>query len=286
MMGTLLAALWRRRIMTLVAVLLALTAGVGMALRGGPTYSYSATVLLLPPEGARHVSPGQPDYSGGNPLFFLGSLGQSRDILVGAMMTRDFQNEITAKFPGTKFAVTADILHSAPVVVITSSGPVDESASALVAALVERVPATLATLQEGLGINPSSRVTSHLLTSDRTPEISHKDQIRSGIMVIGALSLVFVFLIGAVDALLGGRRRTRAAKTELNVAGASTATLVIDKAARGEPDTGHREARTVEPAKQVRTAALGRRRRPVYLEPAPDADTEDDRRDGTRAAGS
>lgn len=201
-MGSLMAALWRRKLLTLLAALLAVGVGYGVAMQGGPTYSYSATTLLLPPGPARAVAPNAVDYTAGNPLFYLGNLGQARDILIGAMTSKDVEEEISDKYPGMTYSVGADVLNSAPVVILNATGPDEEASKALVADLVQQLPSVLASVQEGVGVDAAAQITSYPLTADADPEISHKAQLRSAIVAVGAAAVALAFLIGAIDGLV------------------------------------------------------------------------------------
>ncbi|MFT4287059.1 hypothetical protein [Nocardioides sp.] len=208
-MGSLIAALWRRKLLTALAALLAAVAGYVVAMTGGPTYSYSATTVLLPPGPARNVAPDTTDYTLGNPLFFLGNLNQARDILIGAMTSKDVEAAIARKYPGTTYSVDGDVLSSAPVVVLTAIGSDEQISKDLVGDLVARLPVVLADVQQGVGVEADAQITSYQLTAEAEPVVSHKAQLRSAIVAVGASAVVLIFLIGAIDGLLRARQARR-----------------------------------------------------------------------------
>lgn len=206
-LGTFIGVLWRRRVLTLLALVLAVGSGVAYAVHTGPSYSYSSTVLLLPPDTARKQAEGHVDYTAGNPLFYLGSLEQARDILVSSMSSNDTQEVLLRQFPGATFTVSGDALSSSPVVVVSTTSKDRTAAGGLVRAVTARVPGVLAGIQTQLRIDAGSRITSDVLVTDTRPAVSHKGQIRRAIMATGGLGLVLLFLIGALDAWLRGRGR-------------------------------------------------------------------------------
>ena len=200
----------RRRWVAAVVALLAVVAAAGVVVQRTPAvWSYSSTVLLLPPEVSRVANEDGPDYTRGNPLFYLGSVTETRDILVGVMMAKDAAEEVAEEFPGITYSATPDVLGSAPVVVLTVQGSDRVVAGEAVTAITDSVPRHLNEIQGGLEIKKGARITAYTLTRQASPTASHKDRIRAGVMVGGALGLLALFAIGAGDALLQSRRRTR-----------------------------------------------------------------------------
>ena len=149
------------------------------------------------------------DYTRGNPLFYLGSLTQTRDILVGVMTAKDAAEDVAEAFPGVTYSAAPDVLGSAPVVVLTVQGADPVVAGEAVTAITDSVPRHLNEIQGGLQIKKTARITAYTLTRQASPTASHKDRIRAGVMVGGALGLLALFAIGAGDALLLARRRSR-----------------------------------------------------------------------------
>ena len=211
-MNDLVRLLVRRWRWTAAGLVLAVGAAIGSYALVGPTYSYTTTVLLLPPPVDSSPAPGQVDYTKGNPLFYLGALNQARDILIGTMNSRDAQEQLATDYPGTSNEISQDVLGSSPVVVITGSSGSDEQARQLVRHIAGQLPGTLRQLQSGLGVEDTSAlITAHRLTQDSEPAVSHKSQVRSAILAGGGCAVLVLMLVALLDALVslrGGRHGT------------------------------------------------------------------------------
>ncbi len=208
-MSDITGALKRRWVLALVCLGLMVTATGFVMRQSGPTYSYTATGLLLPPSVSRVKPATGPDYTRGNPLFFLDSLNQSRDILIGSLTSSGTQIELRKAFPDVDYKVTPDLLGSGPLVVLTTKSSSDAAAKAAIDALVALAPQRLGEVQSQLGVAQNAQITLHVLSKDSTPAVSHKAEIRKGIEVAAALGLLSVFLIGGVDSILVARERRR-----------------------------------------------------------------------------
>lgn len=209
----LLSALRRRWPLTVVAAILVIAGAFGAWSRSSPTYSYSSTVLLLPPPITSHVPSGTVDYTGGNPLFYVGTLNQTRDILVGQLTSKDLQHKMDRSNPGVSFTAASDILNSSPVVVLTTKGYTDASARAAIQTLTGSVATVLSDLQAKLGVKDSAMITSQTLEIDQTSTMSNKPRIRSTILALGGLGLMCLVAIGLIDKALVSRRSRRPAPT-------------------------------------------------------------------------
>src|SRR3954469_22555225 len=139
-MGDIVGALRRRWILGVICFILVAAAVVLNLQRSLPSYSYSSTSLLLPPKVSRVIDPSSPDFTHGNPLFFLSSLDQTRDILIGSMNSKDTREQFAKKFPGASYTVTPDVLGSGPVLVVTTKATTDAQSSAAIAGLTTTVP--------------------------------------------------------------------------------------------------------------------------------------------------
>ena len=212
-MGDIFGALRRQWILALLCLVLALSATLLTVQRSKPTYSYSSTLLLLPPKVSRVTDPSTPDYTHGNPLFFLNSLDQTRDILIGSMTSGETQEEVADRFGAVTYTVTPDILGSGPVIVVTAEATSDAAAAAAREELVKLVPDRLTKLQSQVGVETSAMITATAITDDATPAISHKAQVRSAITTFGALVVLALFFIGIVDALRVARSNRRRRKS-------------------------------------------------------------------------
>lgn len=207
-LGDLFGALRRLWVLSVVVALLVVAAVVLVVRATPPTYEYTASVLLLPPEISR-VSNEETDYTRANPLFYLGSLTQARDILIGEMSAKDVREQMEDDFPDTDYAVTPDVLSSGPVVVVKVESTDEDEGSRALDELTDSVPDRLQELQRGLGVKNDAMIQSHPLTRDTTPTVRQTTRLRQGIMAGGALTLVGLFLIGLVDALRRPRRGGR-----------------------------------------------------------------------------
>lgn len=201
--GGLLRRRWKLSVLTFVLCVLA-AAGAGLS--ASPTYSFSSTVLLLPPKINVKAEPGTVDYTRGNPLFYLGALNQTRDILIGSLSSQAQQADLAQRYPGVVVAAAPDVLGSGPVIVVEASGTSAEQVAAAAKYRVRSLPALLSGMQRGLGIAPDAMVTSNLITEDREPTVSHKSQIRMGIGAGGAIAALGLVLIAVIDTLARGRR--------------------------------------------------------------------------------
>lgn len=208
-MEEILGAIRRRWILGALGLVVSIAAMVGAMSTVGPTYAYGGTILLLPPAISTHLPPGTVDYTRGNPLFYLGALSQSRDILISQLDSKQVQQEMGHRFPGVAYSASSDILNSGPVVVLTTSGSSSQLAKSAIDYLAQATPRTLATLQERLGINTDARIRSEALTTDDTPTVSHKAALRRAIFAGGAVAALCLLSIMLLDNLLLRRRSER-----------------------------------------------------------------------------
>lgn len=254
-MGSILAALRRRKVLTVLGLLLTFAAAYLGASRTGSSYSYTSSSLLLPPAISAHVPLGTVDYTRGNPLFFLSNLNQSRDILIGALTAENRVAAVTRRFPGVQYTVEPDVLGSSPVVVITTTGTSESATLRATHYLNDQLPAVLTQLQVGLGIQRDALITVHSLTQDQAPSVSHKGQVRQGITAAGGMGLLTMFGIALIDGMAMSRR----------------------KEPRQGPPPGPSQEAPERPRRQPRQRRGGAQREPKkpQEESADDADTSD-----------
>lgn len=242
-------AVRRRWLVAVVGCLLVLGA-VGWVVRATPaTYTYTSSVILLPPEISRVVDPNEPDYTRSNPLFFLGTLGQARDILVGSLNSNDSAKEVERRYPGVKFTAKPDALSTGPIVVISVEGSSKQTANGALDSLTGGIDERLGQIQDELDIQPKAQISVHVLTRDSQPQVSHKDAIRSGIVVGGGLGLLLLFGIGVLDALKGRRSGRRGGGEAADEARAEAAAdPAPETPARETPAPGPTPPRSPAPA--------------------------------------
>ena len=178
-----------------------------------PAYQSEASMLLLPPP----VSPGSitgPDFTKGNPLFYLTAMDQSRDVLIGSLTSKQTQDALGRRFPGATYTVTPDVLGSSAVLALTVKSGSAAETSAMLDGLMRLVPSSLRLVQAQLGVRTDALITSQPLAKDPKPTVSHKPQIRRAIEAGAGVGLLCLFLIAAVDSIVLTRQRKRAARQQ------------------------------------------------------------------------
>lgn len=241
----------RRRWLAATVGLLLVAAAVGLAVRATPpTYSYSSSVLLLPPEVSRAIGSDRLDFTQGNPLFYLGSLGQAKDILIASLSSRQTSDAVLAEFPKVTYEAASDVFNTGPIIVITTDSSSEAEAEAALSLLTNQVDQNLVGLQEDLDIKPQALISSHVLTRDSTPEVSYTGSIRAGVVVGGGLMLVLLFLLSLLDSLLLRRKQG---------VGDGTATVPVEVRQRPQEPTTERPGarRGARPTSKTRGAARG-----------------------------
>jgi hypothetical protein len=197
----LLASLRRRWYLFLVAILVTAAACYGVAKAVGPTYAAEGAVVLLPPP-----DPKNPDT---NRFLSLGSLKEAGDVLIRSLRSDRTHRTIVRAAPGGDYTVDPDFTTSAPVIVIRSEAPSAGAAAAILRAVLEQLPRSLADLQSALGIAAGNRIVSEAIQVDGQPEFVPQGQLRAaagaGVLLLALLSV----LIGAVDGLIARRRSHR-----------------------------------------------------------------------------
>lgn len=242
----LLAILRRRWPLTVIAMLLVAAATVGAWTKSSPTYTYTSTILLLPPDTttSKPADPGTVDFTKGNPLFYVAALNQTRDILIGQLTSKDTRESAAEKYPGVSYTAAGDVLGSSPVVVIATTGVSDATTRAAIHGISDSASAVLTSLQQRLGIKSDAMIRSQGLSTDQRPTVSNKSRIRRSVMVVGGVGGLAVTAIALLDVLLRGRRKRRnRSATAAEVA----ATRPADDAAQGD-EAAQRPAARRDPA--------------------------------------
>ncbi|MEL4357766.1 MULTISPECIES: hypothetical protein [unclassified Luteococcus] len=203
--GTTLARWWY---LALATLLLAIAAGVGMYKQVGPSYTANSSVLLLPPKAVLlDAQQDRRNYAPNNPLLYLASLGDARDVLVRHLSSTEVSKQLEAKAPGAKITVEGDATSGSPLILVESQGASAADALAGMKALDAMVPGTLKTLQDEMKIADLQRITSLNVTEDTEPEKDVKTQLLAtvaGATVVGMLGLSLIALLD--------QRRTRRVK--------------------------------------------------------------------------
>lgn len=202
-LGRTLARWWY---LTLITALVALGAAIGLYKSTGPTYQAQSTVVLLPPPAVIEVAMKNPNGAPRNPLLYLASLTDSRDMLVRAMNGRDGVDAIEKAAPNATVTVAGDATSNSPLIVIKSDGSNEADALAGVKAVNDLIPKTLDEIQKQLKIEKPQLITSMKVTSDSRGTAQNKKALTLGIVGFGGTMLLGLALIALIDGLVRRRR--------------------------------------------------------------------------------
>lgn len=195
--GTTLARWWY---LALATLLLAIGAGLGMYKATGPTYTANSTVLLLPPKAVLiQAQADKKNYAPNNPLLYLSSLTDARDVLVRHLSSTDVTQELTKKAPDATLSVTGDLTSGSPLILVKSEGPTEAAALAGMKAVDDMVPGTLKTLQDEMKIADLQRINSLEVTEDTKATPESKKQIMSGAVGFAGVTLLGLAAIALID---------------------------------------------------------------------------------------
>lgn len=268
----------RRWPLVIVCVLISGAAVFGASTVIKPTYASTARVVLVPPP-----NPEIPDQ---NRYLGLGGLKQTADVVASSMMSETTAKMLGDKVPGATYRVEPDWSTSAPILVITASGPTSAGAGEMMDAALAELPVTLDQLQESVDIKQAARITELSVSNDVAPKAVTKTQIRLLGMLTVVLLVVSALVVGAVDGLLlrrAGRREpgdlVDIEKEKARRASKSFADEPRSKPADPAPKPGPPPPRTA-PGRTPRKPGSGKGR-PA---PTPDGSERPERR--PRASGS
>ena len=139
--GSTLARWWY---LTLATLLLATFAGVSLYRNTGPSYEADSTVLLLPPEAVLiQAREDERNYAPNNPLLYLSSLTDARDVLVRHLSSKDVTDALEKKAPNATISVEGDVTSGSPLILVKSEAPTETEALAGMKAVNDLVPSTL-----------------------------------------------------------------------------------------------------------------------------------------------
>ncbi|GAA3632517.1 hypothetical protein [Microlunatus ginsengisoli] len=224
-LADLLSALRRR--WPIVAAGLLLTVGLGLLTSQfiRPTYTATTSMLLLPPKstvGAR-----------GNLYLNLLGLNPAMDVLRARILADDRTRSLVDSHPNASITLGPDTTTAGPILLIGVSAESEEESISIRDQLVAEVPPSLSGMQKELSIPGQSQITVTTLAVDPKPEVSHKDQLRAVIAVVGSGAAATLVLTGLLDGALQRRAEGRRA------AGSSTprrAGRRLDPDASSPPD--------------------------------------------------
>lgn len=195
--GTTLARWWY---LALATLLLAIGAGIGMYKATGPTYTANSTVLLLPPKAVLvQAQEDKKNYAPNNPLLYLSSLTDARDVLVRHLSSTDVTDELAKKAPDATLSVTGDLTSGSPLILVKSEGPTEKAALDGMKAVDDMVPGTLKSLQDEMKIADLQRINSLEVTEDTKATPESKKQIMSGAVGFAGVTLLGLATIAVLD---------------------------------------------------------------------------------------
>lgn len=192
----------RRWYIVFAGLLLTFPLSVLAAQHVAPKYTMKASVVLLVPQKSVGL--------GGNPYLALGGLDGAVDVIATGLSADAIQEKLV-RTGATTGVVARDASTSAPILLITVEAPTKAAATAGVATLVDEVAPTLATIQRSAGVDQSQLIRSQLVAASKRAVVSHKPQIRAGLMVLFAGTAMTLLLAALLDSLLVRRRRRRSA---------------------------------------------------------------------------
>lgn len=244
-----LGELWascRRRWYILLALILG-SAGLVWVASGQvkPTYEAEATLVLLPP---RNIETPR-----SNRYLALGGLSDSVDVLARAMGSAETAESIQEKAPGATYELVPDYATSAPILLVTASGPDRATTAAMLQAVLGRTAETLNSLQDEINVELDQRISLVTLVAEPDPVVSHKSQLRTLAVLGVGLLMVSAMVTAALDGILLWRRGR--ALREPDVDDPESTETALDPGQHGH-EHGHEQARElVQRAWRPRSAA-------------------------------
>ena len=190
----------RRWYLVVAGVLVSLAMAFLASLQVSPQYTTVANVVLIPPDTI--VGDAK------NPYLTMGGLEAAADVTATSLAGSDVQQRITAL--GAVSTVVRDANSSAPIIVITVTAGSAAGAQQALELMVQDVPRALTDEQETIGVANGARLTSRVIATTRSPEVSRNPQLRAVIVVL-ALSLALTM---GVTALVDRILRQRASRSE------------------------------------------------------------------------
>lgn len=191
----------RRWYLVLLALLLTAAGCYGVANVVKPDYESAASVVLIPPKNVEEPRT--------NRYLELGGLDTSVDVLSRSMTSDETAKFLEAKAPGAEYEVVSDASTSAPIVAVTATAKERAKAQAMQAAVLERLPQNLTSLQSTLGITADNQITAVVISRDAEPETVQRTRIRVVGAAAAGILLVLMVLVAVIDGLLLRRSSSR-----------------------------------------------------------------------------
>ncbi|MCW2759373.1 MAG: hypothetical protein JWO46_3119 [Nocardioidaceae bacterium] len=193
-----------RRRWPFAAVLLLLVGGLcyGALQVVPPRYEATSAVALIPPQSVETPN--------GNRFLLLGGLTPGRDVLLRRLVSDQTRRSVLRGSVGGDYKVEPDFTTSAPILLITASGPTPAVSSRVLTRMLVQLPDTLTGLQDELQTPASVRITSLTVSQETTPRRVGKNQIRAAIAAGGVGAVVGILALVGLDGVLIRRRKKAA----------------------------------------------------------------------------
>jgi len=178
-------------------LLLALVCGVvcfGVAKVVPPSYSATASVVIIPPPATTDPN--------GNRYLLLSGINPARDILMRSITSDQTKQAIVEGTDGGEYTVEADFTTSAPLIMVTTEAPTAKGAATLLSRVLDRLPTTLDAMQDQLKVERGARLTVQELSRSADVERVGKSQMRAVLAAGGLTAILGVLLIGVIDGLI------------------------------------------------------------------------------------
>lgn len=248
-----LMSLLRRWYLTLAAI--AISVGLVVAAAGylPSNYQMKASMVLVPPKSKEDPT--------ANRYLSLGGLSQALTVVVRASSSEPAHDRVAKAAPGSDFTVEPDVTTSAPIMLLTITGPNASTVRTAMSAVQTEVAANVLHLQDELAIPESARIVAIKLTQDTQPSPNNRSKMRALAVLVVVLIAVSGLSVGALDGLLLRRRqRSRAVRRLAGVDGAETSDHPLPVAHFRVSTTGQDEAHEVTASKKRSRPGIAARR--------------------------
>jgi hypothetical protein len=207
MLADSLHTLLRRWPLALVAVLLALAAGVGVYKAVPPKQESKAAILLVP-------SLRQPGVTGpSNPYLGLGdSLGVVATVLQASVSDDRTARRLVQAGNRATYTVAPDLAENAgPILAVTTDDTSPAMAQRTLSAVISEVQSRLRSLQQQQNVPETLMISTVVLTSSIHPLPVHKAQVEKAVIAAAVVLIALIALILLAERLANRSRRRRAA---------------------------------------------------------------------------
>jgi len=164
-----------------------------------PTYTRSASVVLIP---AKNTIP-----KNSNPYLYIGGLSEAADVLVTAASSESVTKPILAGMNGTTLTIARDVSSSGPVLSLTVETPDRSDAGPVLTRGIAAVATTLTKLQVAEHLESNQMITSSTLSLDTTSTPKVKSQLMATVAAGGIGLGLTLLLSNLLDGLLLARRQ-------------------------------------------------------------------------------